>query len=614
MRRSFYFLIAGVLIWVLAFLGELITSITVFHSFGPPEVLRCYPFAGLILVPALLSMIPGAVIGVLFLLLPVGEKAGSEGRFVFFISFNLVLVFLFYTGLWVHLDILKGIGLLDWKSVFATALLMVSALFLFLILQKSPLQRIAPRSFVPVCLVLLVLMTILCSILPSRNAKDFPAAENGDRKDILIISLDTVRKDALGCYGNPIFKTPTLDSLARTGVLFTEAVSQSPFTAPSHASLLTSLYPSSHRIRTNGIQLKEGTLTLPALLARYGYGSAAVLSGSSLSHDVCGLNAGFMAYDDVFTSMEGFMRTSLGEFTWRFLKKLAPGSFAVFFRSLQERKASETTDCALRWLRKMDGNVFLWVHYFDPHFTYLPPPPFTDLYDPGFEGIFRPYDYLATPQKIFDNTIGITEREKQHAWALYGGEISYADRELGRLLAELSAMGRLKNMLVVVVADHGEYFGENGSYFMHGGLRREVLNVPLIMVDPNGWLGGTGDGPLAEIVDIMPTILQIVMLPVPQGLEGTSLLSTPEENRFAFSDCGPCGLVSVRSKSSILRMDLESGERTIECLPAATQGDTVVTDSLEDALLTWTERVGLRDVVPLDPEESERLRSLGYIH
>lgn len=598
---------------MLVCIGELASRLVIHGSFGPPEVLVCYGFNDLLLIPLLIYSLPGILIGTVFFLLIEGrDNAGSFGSFS---AFNLALIFLFYTGLWVHISILGGIELQNTASIFASIILLIASYIVYSLARKAGIHRLTPGRLSIICMCIILFVSLLYTIVSKRMTDKRLRGLEEEGRDILLITLDTVRRDALGCYGNPQFKTPTLDSLAHNGLLFKEVVSQSPFTAPSHASLLTSLYPASHGVRTNGSLLKEGTLTLPLLLSRSGYRSVAILSGSSLSHDVCGLNTGFLIYDDVFTPLEGFMRTSMGGCAWRLMKKILPGPFASVYRRLQERKASDTVDTALFWISRLRGKLFMWVHFFDPHFTYIPPAPFETMYDPSFEGEFRPYKYLADPRRVFHNSIGITERERLHAWALYGGEISYTDRELGRFLAKLDQMDRLSRTLVIVVADHGEYFGEYDHYFTHNDLYDEVIKVPLIIVDP---LRGKALGEretIVEVVDIMPTILQIVMSPIPESLQGESLIGETDENVHAFSDCGPCGKVSVRDNRSMLVYDLKSKEIDFVGID---NKEGMVSDQDESnlwmALKAWSAKVGLEEEAPPKPGENERLRSLGYIN
>jgi arylsulfatase len=611
MMRAIRFSGWGAIAWIIAALAELSLRISFSTSFGPGEVLSSYGFLDLFAIPLLFYSIPGILSGALYACSARGE---ARGGVISLLAFEAALLFLFYGGLWAHARLLRGIGLLEPVSMFSTLLLLASAVLVFFLSRR--VARTLPRPALSLIIggILLACTSLLPFALAKRETASLLSGSLEAGRDVLLVTLDTTRRDALGSYGNRVFETPVLDSLAARGARFTEAISQSPFTGPSHASLLTSLYPASHGVRTNGMRLEEGTLTLASLLSRQGYATIAVLGGSSLSHDACGLNQGFFVYDEAFTRVEPFMRTWLGEFAFRTLKGLVPEEFAGFFHRLQQRKASETTDAALGWLGRAKGKVFLWVHYFDPHFIYNPPEPFEKKYDPGFVGEFRPYRYLANLVAVFRNSIGITEREREHAWALYGGEVSYVDRELGRLLAGLHDMGRLEDMLVVVVADHGEYFGEHGYYFMHDDLYDEVLEVPLIFAGRDGEMDGLDAEGIAEVVDIMPTILQIVMLSIPEGLQGDPFQESEARAPYAFSDCGPCGRVSVRSEGAGVLLDRESGEKEKWVIPGAGEGmGAEEFPLLEAALEKWSGEVGIGKETERTLKESERLKSLGYV-
>lgn len=611
MTRVLRYCAWGALVWPVVTLGELSLRISLLSSFGPGEVISSYDVFGLFGVTILLSCMPGALAGALFALI---ERREGEHSFASLIAFEASFILLLYGGLWVHAILLAGIGPLAPVSVLSSVLLLAAALTVFLLIRKVPLAPRACGLFFAVLGLLFACTSLLPFFLAKQATGSLLGRNRETGRDILLVTLDTTRRDAVGSYGNSVFATPVLDSLAGSGVRFTHAVSQSPFTGPSHASLLTSLYPASHGVRTNGMRIREGTLTMASLLAREGYATVAVLGGASLSHDACGLDEGFIVYDDVFTPFEAFLRTSLGEFTTRLLRATFPCQFAALYHSLQQRKASAITDTALGWLRKAEGKTFLWAHYFDPHFTYAPPEPFRTEYAPGFPGEFRPYRYLADLSAIFGNTIGITEEERLHAWSLYGGEVSYVDSELGRLLAGLESMGRLEGMLVVVVADHGEYFGEHGYYFMHDDLYDEVLGVPFILAGLESERESLTGGGVVEMVDIMPTILQIVMLPRPEGLEGSSLCDEQARTGYAFSDCGPCGKVSVRDEDSAVILDLESGEK--ERLVRGGAGESMTPEesaALEAALEGWLSGIGMVGESGPGAEESERLKSLGYI-
>ncbi len=285
------------------------------------------------------------------------------------------------------------------------------------------------------------------------------------RPNLLIITLDTTRADHLGCYGDERARTPVLDHLARSGVLFEEAHSHVPLTLPSHAVLMTGDLPSTLNLRVNGLNLKAGAATLASILKGRGYWTGAVVSSVILDR-ARGLNQGFMHYDDRMTVSS------------------QPGS------PPEERPGGEVTDAALAAVRSVKAPFFLWVHYYDAHFPYRPPEP----YAREFQG--RPYD----------------------------GEIAYMDASIGRLLDGLRSQGRLDDTLVVVAGDHGEGFMEHGER-QHGVFLYEyALRVPLIL----NWTGHLPEGrrvpDLCGLADVAPTVLSLMDIPPPARTDGESLV------------------------------------------------------------------------------------------
>ncbi len=260
---------------------------------------------------------------------------------------------------------------------------------------------------------------------PSASARSSePAAVAAPH--LLLLTLDTTRADALGIYGNAEARTPTLDAVAARGTRWSDAVSSSPLTLPSHASLLSGLAPPAHGARDNGTSvLTPGVPTLATVLAAEGYDTGAFVASRVLDRRF-GLAAGFATYDDRMTAEE------VGEYGY------------------PERDAEAVTSRALDWLARRSAGrpFFLWVHYYDPHAPYSPPEPWRD----------------ATPE------------------AGYAGEIAYVDSQIARLLAALPEDGR--STIVAAVGDHGESLGEHGErthgLFLHGA----TLAVPLIVAGP----------------------------------------------------------------------------------------------------------------------------------
>lgn len=288
------------------------------------------------------------------------------------------------------------------------------------------------------------------------------------RWNLLVVTLDTTRADALGCYGNSRIETPRLDALAAAGTRFDQAMSAAPITLPSHSTIFTGTYPLYHGVRDNGaFALPAASRTLAEVLHEAGYATAAAV-GSYPVIASTGLAQGFAVYDDS-------------------LPARAEGS-SLFF---QERSAVEVNQAILPWLRQQRGPFFAWIHYWDAHQPTSPPAPFDQL-------------YAADP---------------------YFGEIAFVDRSLGVVLDTLAEQGELDSTLVVVVGDHGEGRGEHREDSHSILLYGSTLRVPLIVRPPQGMRGQVVTR-LVGTVDLLPTILDLLGLPIPEGVQGRSLAAT----------------------------------------------------------------------------------------
>ena len=284
--------------------------------------------------------------------------------------------------------------------------------------------------------------------------------------DVLLVTIDTLRADRVGVDGGPSGLTPALDALGRHGVVFLDATAHAPLTLPSHASILTGRYPTSHGIRDNsGYALAESVPTLATLLHGAGYHTAAFVSSFVLRRST-GLARGFDVYDDRF---EGIGRAHLTTTTL-------------------ERKAAETAREAASWMKTAPHPFFLWVHFYDPHAPYDPPSAFAAKF-PG-----RPYE----------------------------GEVATADFGVSTLVSAI-APDRRAATLVVVTGDHGEGLGEHGES-EHGMLLYDsTLHVPLIVQGP-----GAGEGVHVQRqvrhVDLLPTVAELVGVSASASLDGLSLV------------------------------------------------------------------------------------------
>jgi len=291
---------------------------------------------------------------------------------------------------------------------------------------------------------------------------DFALPRNGNL-NVVLITIDTLRADALSSYGGPAH-TPNLDRLANGGARFTFAHAHTVITLPSHTSILTGHFPYETGIRDNsGFRVHDGTQTIANRLKALGYATGAFVGGFPLTKRF-GLTPGFDVYDDQMPEQHGAIEASM-----------------------PERPADQVVSRALAWIDAQHSKYFVWIHLYDPHSPYRPPA-----------------DLLA-----------------QYRSQPYFGEVAFVDRALGPLLERLKPIS--PSTLVIVTADHGESLGEHGEA-THGMFAYEsTLHVPLIIADPALSTGGhVYDAPVRHI-DLLPTILDAVGAPPDPSLPGHSL-------------------------------------------------------------------------------------------
>lgn len=304
-----------------------------------------------------------------------------------------------------------------------------------------------------------VLVGIVFSASTGKGEKNF---------NLLFISLDTTRADSIGIYGNTKTKTPNLDNLGQNGIVFKNCYAPVPLTLPSHCSIFTGRYPLAHQVRNNGTYyLGDHELTMAEIFKSHGYLTSAIIASFTLFSKF-GLDQGFDLYDESFHSQN------------------------MILNFLSEITADKVYDKFAAWLRQHDGNkFFLWVHFYDPHYPYLPHP---------------------EVDTKFDHT----------NWMRYYGEISFADRYVGKIIDDLEAKNLLDDTMVVIVGDHGEAFGEHGEYGHGIFCYEESLKVPLIFYNRRLFKKSSFVDERVSIVDLMPTILDIYGYEIPPFLQGIS--------------------------------------------------------------------------------------------
>ncbi len=323
----------------------------------------------------------------------------------------------------------------------------------------------------------------------------------GREPNVLIIGIDTLRPDHLGCYGYDRRTSPNIDRLAAEGAIFKNTVSQSPWTLPSFGTVFTSLYPSQHGAGTLLKRVRTSFPTLATILSESGYRTGAVISASVL-HSETGISRGFQDY-------------------------AVPEGRA-------KRRSDEVTDVALQWIDNGDGSpFFLFAHYWDAHDPYEPLPPYDTMFDPSYQGKignrFNPRglmlsaaSHIRSPASI--ESQGLSDEDLNHIISLYDGEIAFEDNEIGRLLEGLEERGMKENTLIVLLSDHGEEFSEHGG-FGHGyTMFSEMINVALILTLPAVIPGGRVINEQVRLVDVTPTILDLLGLDSGFTFEGASLV------------------------------------------------------------------------------------------
>jgi arylsulfatase A-like enzyme len=323
---------------------------------------------------------------------------------------------------------------------------------------------------------------------------------SADHLDVVLITVDTLRRDAIAAYGaDPAARTPTFDALAKAGILFEDAVTPMPETAPAHAAMLTGLHPLRTRVLSNGHSLAPGFVTIAERLRDAGYVTGGFVSSFAVDSRV-GLDQGFATYDDALPpGPPGLLHIlALGRATqiWTVLGDPArtPG--------LLERAAPRTIASFAGWLDDVGPQPFFaWVHLFEPHAPYEP----HGL--PGFEANGTPDHPTVDHRRRMGPDAKFTDDERVTLRSTYREEVTYTDARVADVLSALRDRQLDGKTLVIVLGDHGEMLGEHQIDFTHHGLYDEAVRIPLIVRAPGRNLQGTRVPAQVRSMDVAPTIL-----------------------------------------------------------------------------------------------------------
>jgi len=431
---------------------------------------------------------------------------------------------------------------------------------------------------------LIILLAQCASAATPKTARRAPSS-SAKPPNLILITIDTTRADRMGFLGSKRGLTPNLDALAQQSVIFTRAYAQVPLTTPSHAALLTGTYPQFNHVEDLGMPLRKDLPYLPDLLHQHGYHTAAFIGATILDPKgtAPGFDRGFDFYD------ADFHDTQPGEDRYHSV----------------ERRAGDVADRALHWLSQHpQGPFFIWLHFFDPHDPYDPPPPFKER-------------YAAAP---------------------YDGEIAYADSVIGSFMEALRQRGLFQNSVITIAADHGEAFGEHGEERHGMFLYDETVHVPLLLKLPAQKFAGRRVDPRVGLVDIAPSLLQAAGFAAPATMQAHSLFPLVEaappapdekekvpdraiysESSYAHRIFGASELRSWRAGKYLYvqapKRELYDSSLDPEAVKNLAASAKAVADTLDTQLSDFKRKTSSArtENAKLDPAQAEKLRALGYM-
>lgn len=314
--------------------------------------------------------------------------------------------------------------------------------------------------------------------------------------NIILVSIDTLRADHLGCYGYSRPTSPNVDRFCTESVKYDQAIAQAPSTTPSHGSILTSMIPSSHgAFRTRKRKLSPAVLTMAEILQGEGFRTASFNGGAQLDAKF-GFDRGF----EVYQSMTG--------------------------DALDNDDFTLQVDKGIDWIKQhRDQRFFLFLHSYDIHHPYHPTPEDLTLFSASYSGPLSIPINATVLSKINHKELDMSEADRQFIIDAYDGEIKGMDAGFGRLLEFLAAAGLKDDTILIFTSDHGEEFGEHGKMGWHSHtLFDELLHVPLIIRFPRGQFAGTSIPAQVRSIDILPTALELLGVKRDPSFQGLSLI------------------------------------------------------------------------------------------
>jgi len=446
----------------------------------------------------------------------------------------------------------------------------------------------------------LILAPIILILICNGFIYSYRLPNRSKGPNIILISIDALRADHLNCYGYHRNTSPNIDRLAGQGVLFKNAFSQATWTIPSHTSIFLSQYVWKHKVNTPQKQLGNSSTTLAEILKNENYATAGFTGGGYTSSKY-GFDRGFEIYEDRIPRGRG------------------------------RHEIASYIDKLLSWLESVrNRKFFLFIHTYDVHGPYNPPPPYFDLYTKGrCEGKHLRTSRGIIPWKL--DASKLTIEEIDYIMAVYDGGINYVDDQLGKIFEKLKQLGIDENTIIIVTADHGEAFKEHGRLDHAYKPYIELVHIPLIMKGP-GIPGNRIYENYVQHIGIVPTILEILNIPKRKEMQGRNLLPLMhnceiEEHftTYSWGGSGVQGPISLRTKEWTYIMNQTGPDELYDRINDPKEQNNIIEkrpliaqklkEGLEDFIaLTSEARPQVAEKVDIDEELKEKLKSLGYLH
>jgi len=474
---------------------------------------------GYVLFGLAISIVLGLSTSVFSIML---RKYLSRKRLIsYYASLFLVIIFIIYSGYYIHLVPLEGIPYYAIKSIICTAGIFVFASFLFLALfflltrvfeyfVREKLYPSKVKKWPSILLGLIVLITIgLYYIEPLHIVEAITVQESEfhieDKPNIILIIVDALRCDHLGCYGYQRNTSPNIDRVAKKGIIFDRAYAQSNWTLPATATLFTSLYPTSHNVLSGKEILSKQSKTLIEDLKLAGYRTAG-FSGNPFFWGNFGLRQGFGSFH--------FGQSN-------FICKVWPSVIGEISRRLFMPTDEHFMKQAISWIKSNKSQkFFIYLHYMATHAPYCIPKAYEEIY--AKEEIPDRVDF---PHKRFLRDVEINSVQKKNLIDRYDGAIRFVDDQIGKLFDILHSLDLEEDTLLIIAGDHGEAFGEHGDWTHGYTLYQETIKIPLIIWYAKIRYSHTRSNELAGLIDIKPTISNTVGIKQSEIYQGKDLIS-----------------------------------------------------------------------------------------